>query len=550
MYLGDTEIWRTSTAEPTEGGIIWTYRKDVTPFLSLWREPQKIIFDLGNIIDETYTAAFNTTLTATFFALEEDEGSETPADLVIPLSARRSQEDKPSAWHLPDTDAVVSVSDFPRNARRAVLSVSANGQQDEEFWWYNVPEADVLSFEVTVGPMPGLSPFREVQVFLDGQMVGVQWPFPVVFTGGISPSYHRPVVGIQAFDLREAEIDISPWLPVLCDGGEHSFEIRVVGIDDSGEETVVSESVGSYWVITGKIFVWVDEDAESITTGNPPRVTGAEPQGLYTAYTGRELLQSEGVNKSLTYTLEARRELSVTNNITTQEGKREVSWTQSLSYVNNATMESFGLDQLADLVISSRDEASEDGSRSYVAISAYPLRVWSALRVGVESPGDFSINSTMQQALELAVGGKAVFPSGLAAFDDDDEFAIGRVSTVRTGAAYLFRKGDGSGAYGSGYTNQTFSFEGISSVGGDGVSLYSRELSAENDILLADRETLGGNPVDVFSIPAAAARSRVVGWPGQPSVGKGVSGKLGKLTGAQGEAGAEAALRILEGVGN
>lgn len=549
MYLGDTEIWRTSTAEPTEAGIIWTYRKDVTPFMSLWREPQKIIFDLGNIIDETYTGAFNTTLTATFFALEEEEGSEPPADMIIPLSAMRSQDDEPSAWHLPDTIAAVSVSNFPRNTRRAVLSVSANGQQDEEFWWDNVPEADVLDFEATVGPLSGLSPFREVQVFLDGQMVGVQWPFPVMFTGGISPSYHRPVVGVQAFDLREAEIDISPWLPMLCDGGEHIFEIRVAGIDDSGEEIVVTDQVGNYWVITGKVFVWVDEDPESVTTGDAPIVNGTEPQGLEIAYTGRELLQTEqGVNETLRYTLETRRELAVTNNITTQEGERQISWTQSLSYVNNATVESLGLDQLADLVISSRDEALENGSRSYVAISAYPLRVWSALRVGTENPGDFSVNSTMRQALELAVGGKAVFPSGLAAFDE--ELAIGRISTRRTGAAFLFRKGDGSGGYGTGYTNQTFSFEGIPSEGGDAVVLYSRELSAENDVLIADKETMGEETIDAFSIPAAAARSRAVEWAGQVSVGKGVSGKLARLTEGQDETEVDRILQVLGDVKN
>lgn len=65
-------------------------------------------------------------------------------------------------------------------------------------------------------------------------MVGVQLPFPVIFTGGISPSYHRPIVGIQTFELREGEVDVSAWRPVLCDGQEHIIEIKVVGIDDWG----------------------------------------------------------------------------------------------------------------------------------------------------------------------------------------------------------------------------------------------------------------------------------------------------------------------------
>ncbi|CCU78407.1 peptide-N4-(N-acetyl-beta-glucosaminyl)asparagineamidase A, partial [Blumeria hordei DH14] len=41
MYFNDTEIWRTSTAEPTTNGIIFEYTKDMTAYLSLWSKPQK-----------------------------------------------------------------------------------------------------------------------------------------------------------------------------------------------------------------------------------------------------------------------------------------------------------------------------------------------------------------------------------------------------------------------------------------------------------------------------------------------------------------------------
>lgn len=56
----------------------------------------------------------------------------------------------------------MSLINFPRNARRAVLSVSANGQQAEEFWWYAVPQSNSLSFAPTPDAMAGLRPFREV----------------------------------------------------------------------------------------------------------------------------------------------------------------------------------------------------------------------------------------------------------------------------------------------------------------------------------------------------------------------------------------------------
>ncbi|KAJ8105413.1 hypothetical protein ONZ43_g7435 [Nemania bipapillata] len=57
MYLGDTEVWRTSTAEPTSYGIRWEWLKDMTAFRSLWTQPQTLIFDLENIVDSTYTGA-------------------------------------------------------------------------------------------------------------------------------------------------------------------------------------------------------------------------------------------------------------------------------------------------------------------------------------------------------------------------------------------------------------------------------------------------------------------------------------------------------------
>ncbi|SPO06695.1 related to peptide-n4-(n-acetyl-beta-d-glucosaminyl) asparaginase amidase N [Cephalotrichum gorgonifer] len=571
MYLGDTEVWRTSTAEPTEGGIAWTHRKDVTPFLSLWRTPQKLIFDLGNLIDETYTAPFNTTLTATFFSTApgEDEGGEgggeagieeAPADVIIPLSARRGGEGKASAWHVPETPAVATVTGFPRNARRAVVSVSANGQMDEEFWWYNVPPSDALAFEPTAGELAGKGgPFREVQVLLDGEVVGVQWPFPVVFTGGVSPTFHRPVVGPQAFDLREGEVDVTAWLPVLCDGGAHTLEIRVVGVDGAGEEVVVTEGVGGYWVVTGKIFVWVDEDEGAVTTGGTPSVTGNGNGDLAAAYTAWQLTRSaDGVNESLHFALEARREISVSNTIVSQAGERRVSWTQSLGYVNNAVAESFGLDQLADLVITSRDVASDsyasdgagDDGVSYVAESYYPLRAWSAVRIDGDT-GGFTINATMRQGARITVGGAAVFPSGLEAFGGAAGAGAGmggsRLATVKESVGYISRDGEGGG-YGTGRTDQRFSFAGIPEGGGEAVPLYTREVRAENDVVLGDKETMGPDTIKVYSVSQAVGKGRATEWADEASLGRGVGRKVAGLLGEKGGERLELLSRVIGGM--
>jgi hypothetical protein len=124
MYFGDTEVWRTSTAEPTTNGIEWTYIKDMTEYMYFWESSQTLIFDLGNLVDSTYTGLFNTTLTATFFTSQE---TVEPADLIIPISARNGASESASVFTLPGDNATNTIS-FPRNVNRAVFSISACGQ--------------------------------------------------------------------------------------------------------------------------------------------------------------------------------------------------------------------------------------------------------------------------------------------------------------------------------------------------------------------------------------------------------------------------------------
>lgn len=171
MYLGDTEVWRTSTAEPTTKGIRWVWLKDMTPYLSLWKTPQTLIFDLPNIVNVNYTGILNTTLTATFFKSAAGAGGQPPADLIIPITQRLgTTRQQPSEFTVPEQLAASTVS-FPRNANRAVFSVDVKGQGDEEFWWSNVPQSAVHTFDATAGSFPGYSPWREVQVKVDDRLV-------------------------------------------------------------------------------------------------------------------------------------------------------------------------------------------------------------------------------------------------------------------------------------------------------------------------------------------------------------------------------------------
>ena len=79
LFLGDTEVWRTSTAMPREDGIHWTYQKDMTALNALLTTEQKVIFDLSNIYSDFYTGAYNVTLEALYYN-DMYTSDMTPAD--------------------------------------------------------------------------------------------------------------------------------------------------------------------------------------------------------------------------------------------------------------------------------------------------------------------------------------------------------------------------------------------------------------------------------------------------------------------------------------
>lgn len=514
MYLNDTEVWRTSTAEPTaHPGIRWTYLKDMTEYLSLWKSQEKVIFDLGNLITDVYTGSFNTTLTATFFNDEVDVATAPPADLIIPISARKSSSDGVSQFTLPADNATNTVS-FPQNANRAVFSVSANGQASEEFWWSNVLQSDVSAFSDTAGDFTGYSPWREVQVLIDGQLAGVQWPFPVVFTGGVVPSLHRPVVGPDAFDLKEHEIDITPWLPLLCDGNSHTFTIYVAGLlDDGGPEASITQTVAASWYVTGKVFVWLDDEG-SVTTGSAPVVEALPP----TITVSSSLTQnSTGSNETLTYDTEVSRAYKVTSTVVSRNASGTVSWTQDLSYSNKGFVSEYGFAQINDFLISGTDETTSSSAAvgaDYKTEYKYPL--WCNSTYGYSPEGNLTLFGRLIQGVQVYVEGAAVFPDGLEAFSEGGsgqaslKYAGSLVDTTKDGTAYFFQYADRSNSSGYGSTDQVFSFGGFTAPGGSidatpDQELYHRHVAATNSTVTRDDEVVAGGGTTVTSTESGGA---------------------------------------------
>lgn len=63
-------VWRTSTPEPTRGdGIIWTYVKDVTRYMPLFKEKGLFILQLDNLIETGLTGVYSSKVSSSILDL-------------------------------------------------------------------------------------------------------------------------------------------------------------------------------------------------------------------------------------------------------------------------------------------------------------------------------------------------------------------------------------------------------------------------------------------------------------------------------------------------
>lgn len=505
MFLGDIEVFRTSTAEPTKNGIIWSYTKDMTSFLSLLKVQQKIIFDLGNLVDDTYTGVWHTQLTAKFFTDEEPFHA---ADLIIPISAGKSATNESSAFSVPEQSAASTLV-LPINMKKAVFSVAACGQSTEEFWWSNVLSSTTGVFGNET-QLYGHSAFRELQLLIDGKLAGVAWPFPIIFTGGIVPGFWRPIVGIDAFDLREDEIDITPFLPILNDGREHTFQIRVVGIDDNGQGIgTLTEAIGSSWIVTGKIFVWL-ENGTANTTGRMTTISAPEPVMRLQSVTSGQ----QGAVDILSYSVNITREIYIESTLYTSEGATSVNWKQSLNFYNAGTLQNKGNDQ----VVQQLTTCNHGSSSGYRREIRYPLWVTSSYQA--YSNGNVTIWGEQRRGKNVVQVGDLAFPNDWRTFDYSRLPSLERNIPVSQGSMLSnWQNGTASYAsvpaqktsYGTGSTEQTFglsrlikqhgmSLQSDTSAGGGTLApveeLYSRHILAANNSVVYDNEKFGGQTLD------------------------------------------------------
>ncbi|KAF5391346.1 hypothetical protein D9757_001888 [Collybiopsis confluens] len=352
----NTEIWRTSTFEPTIGdGIIWTYVKDVTQYLPLFSHTGTFIFELDNLIetglDGVYSSeeesvsrpvsfaecSLQAILTATYYESSPATPSAKKADMIIPLS---------TSLNTTGNDASVPPA----------FSI-LGGNALEEDWFFNVP--DEFFSDISSNITSSHDGFREVRLLIDGMVAGVAFPYITVFYGGFNPSFWRPIGSYGVAELPTYFVDVTPFVPLLTDNLPHNFTLDVVSAEGD-------HSINGNWYVSGLLQVLLDRSSRP-TTGNMTVHSAA--QFADTRITG-SVRDFGNFNATVT----ASRAIHIESRIQSGSGElTHIIWTQNLQFSNVQTYQNNGLSATLRQTSTGTSSSTHNGVTILSDVFSYPF---------------------------------------------------------------------------------------------------------------------------------------------------------------------------------
>ncbi|KAI8474167.1 MAG: hypothetical protein J3K34DRAFT_456983 [Monoraphidium minutum] len=175
-----------------------------------------------------------------------------PAESLATLSGTG---DSPASWPNVTFELPASLSE-PGDIYRAQVVVTPKANGCEEFWAMNP------SGRLTASMCGGVSvgePYREVRVYVNGQLAGFSPIWYTFYTGGVDPRLWMAIAAHPTYQLPAYTFDLSPWLGLLNDAAvRRSITIELHG------------ATGSDWQVASQLRVWRAPGAGCITALRPP----------------------------------------------------------------------------------------------------------------------------------------------------------------------------------------------------------------------------------------------------------------------------------------
>ncbi|KAG1772681.1 peptide N-acetyl-beta-D-glucosaminyl asparaginase amidase A-domain-containing protein [Suillus occidentalis] len=448
LTFQNTEIWRTSTPEPTEDGIIWTYTKD-----------------LDNIVTSTDTGEYATTLYATFYASSGEHPTAGQANMIVPISTMKNNTGQrslsPTSIFLNPFQLNVTL---PQNTIEIYAELYASGNGAEEFWYYNT--ADEYLGYLPPGAAYGGGPFREVRLLVDGQVAGVAFPYAVIFTGGINPGVWRPITSYGAIDLPTYFLDLTPFAPVFSDGLPHN-----VTLDVASAET--NHTLNQNWYVSGLLQVVTDPSGKR-TTGS---ITTYDAQ----PYAITETTASIG-GADVNVTVKAQRSLKIESTIVSGSGTtNKVVFQQSMDFENTQYYLNDANIQNVAQISSGSVSSTHNGVSVLTDNFNYPLYI--------------NVTTLINNATETLCKFRSLVPAPFILGSDISE----RQQTA--GFLTIF----GSGGTANGTSDNTFSY--VDTKG----NTYARDVNAAYNVITYDKQSGSLAPTSVPTYPSTSNAHSIPG---------------------------------------
>ncbi|PLW07813.1 hypothetical protein PCANC_21050 [Puccinia coronata f. sp. avenae] len=434
LYLNDIEVWRTSTAEPSKQGIIWTVTRDMSKYTPLLSRPGSFSLDIGNIVDQSLrlTGNFEVTLSAKFYPPTPNFPATKKADKIINMGHGLGNN-------------MTSFLTFP------------------QFWYTNVPDEYKPKLDPqNRGDVTGKGPFREVQVWIDNLLAGVAYPLPVIYTGGILLSWWRPIAAIGAFDSPTYVIDISPFIPLLSDSKAHNFTLFVQGQGENG-------SINPDWIFSASVFASLDPSGARTTGKILTHSTDSKTTvGAASAASTPPKIDPKDLVSFVTHSF---RYLSISSTVVTGTGGSQVFKTeQDMTFINQQSWLPGGAYQSVVMTSQGRLNSYRGGRTEKIDDFRFPLNL---TLTSVASPSKTTIVGHLNHQYDRTTN--LPFCSGLGQI---------KIETTQDSVGQLVINPQGRAISGIGMTKQHFNYQ--NAKGGT----YTRDVQIYNSTkIIRDEES-------------------------------------------------------------
>lgn len=291
VYIDENEVWRSSTPEPAGRDSHTFTQKDVSLYGSLFRKNTQVMLQLDNLITSKLTGVFNVSLDAFYYnyqgnrslvphkdQLKKPDGGvnvKDVDDVIIPgrrnnifqhsedanhiIALTKTFTGRPPLVYYPDSRLHVVLPQVNANTTQARVMIYISGNAEEEFWYSNLLDEYKDRFRDHGHTFGGHGPCRVINVYHNGVRIDSRNPFPVIYTGGISPALWNPIVSTGSYDIIGLSLDVSLLLPYLWQGPEAlDFEVSNC-FDDDLPSGASKSGIGSNWISSASLALWEDE---------------------------------------------------------------------------------------------------------------------------------------------------------------------------------------------------------------------------------------------------------------------------------------------------